>query len=1154
MIRKRGKEPNSTYHCLLLKAFFLSLLSITSYLAFSQDLSGWKTDTVTSIIHPLDAFAESHTIIVPDGVAYSIKMDPLRMEFDTAATLPIIIYYRVISPLLRDYPPLYDISKYDPRGTGSIARQNSLPTKSVGLLSNYPDFYKAGAITRGITVGNRQNLYVNSVLNLQIQGEISEDLMLSASITDQNIPFQPEGNTQQLRDFDNVLIELQGRSFTLSAGDIVIKNPDDYGYFLKYYKNQQGFKVTSKNDIGASWQLTSTGSIAIAKGKFATRQITPIEGVQGPYRLRGNENERFITILANSEKIFLDGELLTRGFDQDYVIDYNLGEITFTSRVVITRFSRIRVDYEYAQQYYTRSNLLISEVLSNKKHRIYLDYYRSADNPDRPLQFNNELSINEQLSLIGDPSAEGAFVSNISEVQSGEPGNYYMLIDTLIDDNRYSIYSYEVNRDNLLRVVFSEVGIGKGNYIVVGNNAYGRVFQWVPPIDGIPQGRFEPIQQVITPQSQEMFVIGSETGITRHLVFKQELGVSRDDKNLYANIDDGDNGGLAWRGELDLNKKFENGNILKAGVAGEFNESTFRPIDRFRTIEFDRDWSYPFPFDSIGRNDHFLEIRIGVQNKYQSFNYRNLYRNRTNILEGWQHHLNHHHQFGVFHYDGNHFLMTNEIGNQLSTWRRSFNEAYLEIDGWQSGLFLRVDQNAIRDQKIDSITNTAMYYREQGVFVRSAAANKLNVDLSVSDRDDARPIAGELEEYTKARQGRIMMNYQPNNKHKLSIQGVYRQTLREDSITLPNDNIIQGGLQSQNTWWQNAITHQLNYQTQNSRELRREFIYTQGGAGQGTHTWRDENNNGFAELDEFYEAINQDERNYIRLFVPTDEYIEAYQTNYQHTLNLTIPSQMNISGWLAPIKKLSVNVSWNIVQKVDESNVLNRINPYREGSDSTLLMRRANINYGIFYNRNRPGFGWSISQSDKSYKQLNFNGFELDDKVVNQIIFRYNFTNLYLITLGAENGNHLHSADFLNNRNFQLYLQAFNSELSWTPTSKSRFTINYSLRSKWNTYLETSDESVNIHQADGSFTWIDAGKRNVNFRLSYSYIDFVGEENTYLGYVLLEALRPGNNYQLNVSLNQNLKNGLQLSANYFGRKSEGFGMIHTGSMNLTAFF
>ncbi|MCH8317689.1 MAG: hypothetical protein IIA88_04225, partial [Bacteroidetes bacterium] len=188
-------------------------------------------------------------------------------------------------------------------------------------LFSTPGLAKNGNISRGISFGNNQDVSVNSALNLQLNGKLSNDITIIAAISDQNVPFQPEGNTRQIQEFDRIYIQLAHEKGKLTAGDLVLKNKPSN--FMRYYKNVQGGMVEANLGRNDSLKSTTIVAAAVSKGKFASIKLDVREGVQGPYKLRGPDNEKFIIVIANSEKVFLDGKRLTRGYNYDYVIDYN---------------------------------------------------------------------------------------------------------------------------------------------------------------------------------------------------------------------------------------------------------------------------------------------------------------------------------------------------------------------------------------------------------------------------------------------------------------------------------------------------------------------------------------------------------------------------------------------------------------------------------------------------------------------------------------------------------------------------------------------------------------------------------------------------------------------------------------------------------------
>lgn len=237
---------------------------------------------------------------------------------------------------------------------------------------------KHGYLQKSLANGNNKNLSQSTQTDLTIEGPIGGGFTIEANISDSDMPVDEDGATRQISELSNASISIRKGKTVFSAGDIFLRQMGTE--YVNYQKKIKGISLSTATGLKkhSKDSVYISASTANLKGRYRRQQINGIENSQGPYYLTDPDGQSVI-ILSHTETVWIDGKMLTSGNDNDYIIDYNSGSITFTPKIQITAQSLITVDFEYSHSLYSRSFSDISAGIKHGSTKATINYITEYD-------------------------------------------------------------------------------------------------------------------------------------------------------------------------------------------------------------------------------------------------------------------------------------------------------------------------------------------------------------------------------------------------------------------------------------------------------------------------------------------------------------------------------------------------------------------------------------------------------------------------------------------------------------------------------------------------------------------------------------------------------------------------------------------------------
>lgn len=1107
------------------------------------------------------------------GIHYTIDYNSGRIEllqsFTSKDSLKII-YRKYPFPLLPEYHhrELQVAAPDDttrPPGETEFKEVSSKFLDEVDLYQS--NLQKSGSISRGFEIGNNKDLTLNSGLNLQLSGYITPRVELVAALTDESTPIQPEGNTQTLNEVDQVFVKITSPYVGGTLGDFNLKYLSSK--FGNVQRKLQG--ITVNNPYKSTHQQVTFGT---SRGTFHTNQFLGKEGVQGPYQLTGTTGEKEIIVLAGTERVFVDGVRQIRGENNDYTIDYSLAQITFTNKRLITAENRIEVDFEFtaAIQRYGKNFVGASTRGDNLANRINYDfrYFREWDDTNNLLEDSAPLSDEEKEALKkagDDPLA--ASVSGAKFVGAGN-GTYVLVLDTLVGGLPYdSVYRYVGSGLGDYRVIFTGVGQGNGTYRRVRLGVYDFV--------GSNNGEYLPIRLVPLAGNKNFFDFGLGVKLTGTARVDGEIAVSNFDKNIFSDIDNGDNTSDALR----LSAALENQALKFLGKAfGNLSlnarwlrqKKNFSPLDRFLQPQYDYKWN----LSQVNLSDREESIESNMM--YQPVSFLKFSGNLGAVKRGASTSSNR----GSAHFslsnnslpamDGSLEFVSSKNNIDKSDWLREGLIIQKQFGKFLPRLSFKSEDRKVTDAG-GKITGFRFKELQGTVNIRELWAINWNLhyqlkpDMLYDPKHPGRTM-DQATTQTVALNGEIKTNER--------WQGRFSFVFRDKNYTdffknLPKDSIpvYQPDPQFQDTVWQdrksrianfelqyrapaNIFVGKWNYQVATELQALLEKVYVDVG----------ENNGNFRFDETLQEYVPDPQGNFILFILPTGDFegITNLETGLQLQYRPKFKRKSNFT-----FKDILNNISYTGYFKIEEKSNLDNIfdlyilNLNKFHTPEHTLQGAFIINQDLYFFERNPDWGL---QFRSRFRDNLFNQF-LDQEnnetrvtwdravQVRKRIFgrKLNLSLEYLNSLSKR------TVSSVSSRNNDILGHNFTVGLNYRPSYAWRILLNLE-GGPQKDRNEANLLKLNVFEIRPQISYSLRGKARATADVSTLIVEEVENPfNRPIPFEMAKGKKAGVSWLWNARFDYFISNNVTITANYTGRKdATALKVIHLGKAEVRAFF
>ena len=278
--------------------------------------------------------------------------------------------------------------------------------------------------------------------------------------------------------------------------------------------------------------------------------------------------------------------------------------------------------------------------------------------------------------------------------------------------------------------------------------------------------------------------------------------------------------------------------------------------------------------------------------------------------------------------------------------------------------------------------------------------------------------------------------------------------------------------------------------------------------------------------------------------------------NFQYNQNLNINFKKLIKTPTAfgkLLQKFYNQTALNTQKKTNDLNIKVLVNPLVNADNPIIQQLSNSLRNSLFFNRSNSKYSLELVTQLFANKNLLINGTDFKSTKKEQLKLRWNLNKTLMLNSQVSKDVKRNSSTYMINRNFNIQNTEFSNRFSYQPNTLFRIALKSRYSEKVNS-VEFGNEKAFLNDLGMEIRRSKRDKGLFNAEIHFVNIKYNGQSNSTIGFEMLEGLQSGRNVTWKIGFQKKMSNNLQLSVSYNGRQSENNRAIHTGSMQMRAFF